>query len=318
MSERLDIAAPRTRAERDAAARTAEAQREHERKVVAEHYENDPEIFSMVLDSRLTYSTGVFERADESLEAAQDRKMAYVARLLDIRPGERVFDAGCGWGSVMLYLAEHTQGSFQGVTLSSKQREELLSRAQKKGVADRVRVDLMHVDEAKLEPESLDAIVFSGSIVHMHDRAGVYARAARALKPGGRLLVSDCFFPKIARGNTESAATHYIFVTALGYCRLLSLSEELALMEDAGLDVLHTQDLTSSYAITLAHWIDNVRKNRDAIEARAPGFARILQAYMTVARLSFAKRTALEYMVLAAKGRAAVAEVPGSPFRPAP
>jgi Fic family protein len=48
---------------------------------------------------------------------------------------------------------------------------------------------------------------------------------------------------------------------------------------------VHTQDLTSSYAVTLGRWIDNVRKNRDAIEAKAPGFARILQAYMTVARL---------------------------------
>ena len=316
MSERLDTSGARTPAEREALARSAEEQREHERRVVAEHYENDPEIFSMVLDSRLTYSTGIYERADESLEVAQDRKMARIAELLDIQPGERVFDAGCGWGSVMLYLAEHTRGTFRGVTLSGRQREVLLARAEQKGVRDRVHVDQRHVDEAELAPESFDVIVFSGSIVHMHDRERVYARAARALRPGGRLLVSDCFFPKVARGNTESAATHYIFVTALGYCRLLSLSEELGLIEDSGLDVIHAQDLSSSYAITLGAWIDNVRANRDAIEAKAPGFARILQAYMTVARLSFAKRTALEYLVLATKGRARVAEVPGSPFRP--
>lgn len=303
----------RTRAEREALIRDAIAQREHERREVAAHYEHDPEIFSMVLDSRLTYSTAIFERADEDLETAQTRKHARIASLLDIQPGERVLDVGCGWGSVMLYLAEHTQGRFHGITLSAKQREVALSRAQQKGVADRVRIDLKHVEELDLGAESVDVIVFSGSIVHMHNREGVHQLVGRVLKPGGRMLISDCYFPRRVRGNTESAATDYIFVRALGYCRLLSLSEELAMIEDAGLDVLDVQDLTSSYVITVAHWIDNVRKNRAKIDAIAPGFARLLQAYMTVGRLSFARRTALEYLILAGKGRARVAEVSGAP-----
>jgi cyclopropane-fatty-acyl-phospholipid synthase len=293
----------RTRAEREATARSAETQREHERRAVAEHYEHNPEIFSMVLDSRLTYSTGIFARPDEDLEAAQDRKMARIASLVDIQPGERVLDIGCGWGSVLLYLAEHTQGHFHGITLSEKQRAVALDRARQKGVDGRVRIDLRHVEELDLGAESVDVIVFSGSIVHMHNREAVHALVGRALRPGGRVLISDCYFPGRSRGDTDSAATDYIFVRALGYCRLLSLSEELALMEGAGLDVRTVEDLTGSYAVTLAHWIDNVRKNRAAIDALAPGFARVLQAYMTVARLSFARRTALEYLILGSKGR---------------
>jgi cyclopropane-fatty-acyl-phospholipid synthase len=125
---------------------------------------------------------------------------------------------------------------------------------------------------------------------------------ARALRPGGRLLISDCYFPVEKRGDRESSATQYIFVEALGYCRLLALAEELQLMERAGLDVLHVEDLTRHYVLTLERWIDNVRKNRRRIEALAPGFSAVLQQYMTVARLSFARRTALEYMVLATKG----------------
>jgi cyclopropane-fatty-acyl-phospholipid synthase len=133
----------------------------------------------------------------------------------------------------------------------------------------------------------------------------------RILRPGGRLLISDCYFPKHVRGNRNSAATDYIFVKALGYCRLLGLSEELALIEQAGLDVLHIEELTSSYVLTLAHWIDSVRRNRTSIEALAPGFSAVLQGYMTVAKLSFDRRTALEYMILAGKGRPRVAAVGG-------
>jgi cyclopropane-fatty-acyl-phospholipid synthase len=136
----------------------------------------------------------------------------------------------------------------------------------------------------------------------MHNREEVYALVARALKPGGRLLVSDCFFPREVRSDRDSSATRYIFFQALGYCRLLSLSEELGLIEGAGLDIAKVEDLTSSYVLTLGCWIENVRRNRARIEELSPGFARILQTYMTIAKLSFARRTALEYMVVATKG----------------
>ncbi|WP_437744950.1 class I SAM-dependent methyltransferase [Sorangium sp. So ce302] len=294
--------APRTRAEREAAVRTPEEQREHERREVAAHYQNDPEIFSMVLDSRLAYATGIFLDPAESLEKAQERKYDWVRRELDIHPGERVLDVGCGWGSNLIYLAEHTGGSFQGVTLSDKQRQEALRRADRAGVASRVRIDLAHIEDIDLAPESLDAVLFVGSIVHMHNRERIHQKIAAALRPGGRLLISDCYFPARARGDRESSATQYIFVEALGYCRLISLAEELGMIEQAGLDVRRVEDLTSSYVHTVARWIDNVRTNRARIDARAPGFSRLLQTYMTVGRLSFARRTALEYMIVATKG----------------
>jgi cyclopropane-fatty-acyl-phospholipid synthase len=137
----------------------------------------------------------------------------------------------------------------------------------------------------------------------MRNREEIYELVGRALRPGGRLLVSDCFFPKQVRGDRGSDATHYIFVRALGYCRLLSLADELGLMEEAGLDVRAVEDLSPSYVLTLDRWISNVRRHRGRIEELAPGFARVLQTYMSVARLSFDRRTALEYLILAVKGR---------------
>jgi cyclopropane-fatty-acyl-phospholipid synthase len=149
----------------------------------------------------------------------------------------------------------------------------------------------------------VDAVLFSGSIVHMRNREKIHQLVAKILRPGGRVLISDCYFPAQVRGDRASAATDYILFKTLGYCLLLNLHEELGLMEKAGLDVLHVQDLTSSYALTLEAWIDKIRRNRQQIDAIDPGFATVLQAYMTVAKLSFARRTALEYMILAIKGR---------------
>jgi cyclopropane-fatty-acyl-phospholipid synthase len=289
-------------AEVEAAVRTPQAQREYERARVAEHYEHNPEIFSMVLDRGLAYATGIYLKASDDLETAQQRKYDYVRRLLALQPGERLLDIGCGWGSNMLYLAANTEATFRGITLSNEQRLELLRRAKARGLDSRVKIDVCHVEDLGLPDESVDAVLFSGSIVHMRNRSDIHRMVSRILKPGGRVLISDCYFPSQLRGDRASNATDYIFYKTLGYCLLLNLHEELRLMEAEGLDIVHVQDLTSSYARTLSAWIDNIRRNRAAIERIDPGFASVLQAYMTVAQLSFARRTALEYMILATKG----------------
>ncbi len=289
-------------AERQAARRSALAQREFERQQVAAHYQESPEVFSLVLDSALTYSTGIYLRPGEDLETAQRRKFEHVASLLSIEPGERVLDVGCGWGSNLLYLAAHSEGLFHGITLSAKQAEELLRRARERGLEDRVCVDVCHVEDLDFAADSFDAVLFSGSIVHMRNREEIHRDVARMLRPGGRLLISDCYFPGELRGDRASQATDYIFYQTLGYCLLLNLHQELGLIEQAGLDVFYVRDLTRSYVRTLEAWIDNIRRNRDDIERLAPGFAAVLQGYMTVAKLSFQRRTALEYLILAVKG----------------
>lgn len=295
------MTSPDTALEREASRRGKAPQREHERRRVAEHYEHRPEIFELVLDRGLAYATGIFQDDGDDLETAQARKYAFVKSSLGILRGHSVLDVGCGWGSNLLYLAEHTDGQFHGITLSAKQRDVALARAKVLGVSGRVRVDVCHVEDLALEPESLDAALFVGSIVHMHNREDIHRRIGAALRPGGRLLISDCFFPSERRGDRDSAASQYIFVEALGYCRLLHLSEELALIEEAGVDVVKVANLTDSYVNTLGCWIDNVRKHRERIDELSPGFSQLLQTYMTIAKLSFSRRSALEYMIVARK-----------------
>ena len=82
-----------TALERDARRRSSDGQREFERQKVAAHYEHNADIFSLVLDSHLTYSTGIFRSTVDDLETAQKRKFEHVRKLLRIRPGEEVFDA---------------------------------------------------------------------------------------------------------------------------------------------------------------------------------------------------------------------------------
>jgi cyclopropane-fatty-acyl-phospholipid synthase len=277
------------------------AQTEYERIHVPVHYDHEAAIFKMVLDERMAYSTGIWASPDDTLQVAQNRKYASIAARLQLKPGERALDVGCGWGSVLLYLAQNTQATFDAVTLSHRQRAELLERAEKWGVKDRLNVQLTHFEDFPLQPESYDAIYFVGSIVHMEHREAIIARCAQALKPGGRFFISDCYFPEESRGDRDSRANHYILYEVLGFCLLRKLNEELRDLEKNGLDVLHLQYLNDSYVKTLAAWIDRIRANRKKIEELSPGFAHTLQSYMTVALRSFHMRSALEYMILAHK-----------------
>lgn len=285
--------------EQEAEQRKNEAQRAFEREQVAAHYEHDVEIFKRVLDSQLTYSTGIFCHADDDLETAQTRKFDRLGELLNLTSGEVVLDVGCGWGSVLLALAERSEARFIGVTLSSAQRTEAIRRARQRGYDQRIEILHTHLEDLRLPPASFDAVIFSGSIVHMHHREVIHRQVAHLLRPGGRLLISDCYFPRRTSGPRDSRATQFILGDTLGYCRLIHLSEELAMIESAGLDIRSVEDLTDSYARTVAFWIDNIRRHRAEIDARAPGFAHRLQAYMTVGKASFALRRALEYLVLA-------------------
>ncbi len=281
---------------------TSREQIDLERRRVAEHYEHDPEIFRMVLGARRAYSTAIWSQADDTLDTAQERKCQSIAARLSLAPGERVLDVGCGWGSVLLYLAKkHPEVSFDALTLSQKQRDEVSRLAIEGGVSEKIRLILEHFETAPLTEGSYDAIYFVGSIVHMKHREAVLSRAAKLLKPGGRLFISDCYFPVQERGDRDSRANRYILHEVLGYCQLRPLSEELLDIERNGLDILHVQDLTASYVKTVDAWIDNIRKHRAEINARAPGFAHILQSYITVGRRSFHQRTALEYMLVAQK-----------------
>ena len=92
------------------------------RRNVAHQYDLTDELFETFLDPRRQYSCAYFHRPDDSLETAQETKLARLAAKLNLRPGHRVLDIGCGWGGLAMAMTECRENlSVTGITLSERQ-----------------------------------------------------------------------------------------------------------------------------------------------------------------------------------------------------
>ena len=133
-------------------------------KNVAHHYDIGNELYKLFLDKNLLYSCAYFRSDDDSLEEAQRNKLRLIAAKLDLKPGQRVLDIGCGWGDMALYLAQLEEVEVLGVTLSKEQQELASERARKMGLADRVRFELKDYRDVE---GTFDRIVSVGMFEHV-------------------------------------------------------------------------------------------------------------------------------------------------------
>ena len=133
---------------------------------------------------RMTYSSAVFEKGD-TLEQAQARKLRLLLDRLDLKPGQRLLEIGCGWGSLAEIAAREYGVHVTGLTLSTEQKAYAEQRMRKAGLADKVEIRL--ADYRELD-EQFDAV----ASVEMVEAVGqeywddYLAAIARALPPGGR------------------------------------------------------------------------------------------------------------------------------------
>lgn len=113
------------------------------RRNIAAHYDLGNAFYSQWLDPTMTYSSGVFERADMSLEDAQRAKWRRMAETLDLKPGHRVLEIGCGWAGFAMFAAREYGCHVTGITLSHEQYAYAKNAVSKAGLSDRVDIRLV-------------------------------------------------------------------------------------------------------------------------------------------------------------------------------
>lgn len=258
-----------------------------------QHYDLDPEIFGLFLDPLRKYSSALYESEQDTLERAQLRKLDFVAERLGLTGGERVIDIGCGWGALLLFLAERYGCTVVGVTPSPRQRDFILRRAEELAVADRVSIDLGHFERLDPGAPRFDAAAMLGSIVHMPDLAGVFLRCHRLLRRGAALYVSEsCFRNAAARAEFDKrAGTQFVRDAIFGWGDMRPLSTLVRAAEEAGFSIAGVDDLTAHYRRTIDDWLANVHANRADLDGITPGLADRLTRYLQVANAGWGYTT---------------------------
>ncbi|MFU8833083.1 MAG: class I SAM-dependent methyltransferase, partial [Wenzhouxiangella sp.] len=145
------------------------------------HYDAGNDLFERMLDRRMVYSCGYWRSAD-CLDDAQEAKLDLICRKLDLQPGQRLLDIGCGWGSLAQYAAEVYGVEVVGVTVSREQA--MLARERCAGLP--VDIRLCDYREFRDIDESFDHVASVGMVEHVGSRNyATYMKVAeRCLKPG--------------------------------------------------------------------------------------------------------------------------------------
>ena len=251
---------------------------------VRHHYDVSNEYFATFLDPTMTYSCAIFSRGARTLEEAQWVKRELVCTKLNLQPGERVLDVGCGWGAFAIHAAKEHGVHVTGITLSEPQAELARQRAAEHGVAD--QIDIRVMDWRELQAEPFDAISSIGMVEHVGSgNIDNYAVALRNfLKPGGRLLNHG--IGRLRWNDPEAGpfSERYVFPDGAP----LHVSRILTAVERAGLEPTHVEGFRMDYAETLRHWADNFDKNLDrAIELGGEERVRVWRLYLRTARRGF-------------------------------
>ena len=269
-----------------------------DRQAVTHHYNVSNRFYEMVLGPSMTYSCAVFASPEDTLEQAQARKIDLVARKLNLQPGARLLDIGCGWGAMGIHAARHYDARVVGVTLSEPQQRYATEQARLAGVSD--LVDFRVQDFRDINDEPFDAISSIGMSEHVGRKSlPSYAQIIwDLLRPGGRFLnhaigkpVSFDDDPQPSRASEFNRQMQI----ALGMrgpsktgSQLHEVGTMVSLFQSHGFEVRHLESLREHYALTLRRWVDNLVKRFDeATDEVGAQRARVWRLYMAGSAFGF-------------------------------
>ena len=268
---------------------------------VAHHYDLSATLYDHVLDADRQYSMAYYTDPSNSLEQAQADKKAHIAAKLAIAPGMKVLDIGCGWGGMALYLHAKTGAEVLGVTLSEEQLKIARERAEKAGVADKVKFELI---DYRHVTGQFDRIVSVGMFEHVgtaHYRT--FFRKCRELLNDEGVMLLHTIGRAGGPGVTDAFTAKYIFPG--GY--IPALSEIVRGHEGMRIFLTDVEVLRLHYAYTLQAWYDRATAARAEIVALYDeSFFRMWTFYLAGSLTAFRNGGLVNYQLQYSRSRTAL------------
>jgi cyclopropane-fatty-acyl-phospholipid synthase len=243
------------------------------------HYDRGNDLFKAMLGKYMVYSCGYWANAN-NLDDAQEAKLDLICRKLQLKPGMRVLDIGCGWGEALKFAAERYGVEGVGITVSNEQAE--LARELCQGLPIEIRLqDYRDVDEP------FDAIMSIGMFEHVGGKnyREYFEVSRRCLKDDGLFLL-HCIGTNQAPGRPDPWIEKYIFPNSM----IPAASQVAATLE--GLFVVEDwHNFGADYDHTLTAWRANFDAAWPTLSARYDErFRRMWRFYLSVSTAVFRSR----------------------------
>ncbi len=256
--------------------------RSRERKVIDEHYELGTDFFRSWLDENMQYTCGFWKDAT-TLDEAQLSKMRLIGEKLNLRPGMRVLDIGCGWGGLGRFLIREYGVDVTGVTISETQAQFCRDAA----VAENMKESFEVVEKSYRDVSGKwDRITVVGMLEHVGPKnySHFFDRCYRSLTDNGLMLlhvIGSNMSQEILR---DEWTTKYIFAngTLPSIAQIAKTVEKKLVIEDL-------QNCGPDYDRTLMAWYDNFQKVKGDLDLH-PTFIRMWEFFLLYSAAGFRER----------------------------
>ncbi len=256
------------------------------------HYDIGNDLFSRMLDRRMIYSCAYWKDAT-TLDEAQEAKLDLVCRKLELRPGMRVLDIGCGWGGTARFAAERYHVGVLGITVS----EEQVKHAQR--LCDGLDVEIRLQDYRALAG-SFDRVLSLGMFEHVgYKNYGRFMRVVRGCLAGDGLFLLHTIGSRVSVARADPWTERYIFPNSV-----LPSAKQIAAAVEGKFVIEDWHNLGADYDTTLMHWHQNFERHwtelRDRYDER---FHRMWRYFLLSSAGSFrARENQLWQLVLSPTG----------------
>jgi len=240
--------------------------KERDRAAIQYHYDVSNAFYQLWLDQRMVYSCAYFEHGDEDLDTAQLKKIDHILRKIQLQPGQRLLDIGCGWGALVIRAAQAFGAHCVGVTLSQQQFELATERVAAAGLSDRIEIRLQDYRDVT---GSFDRITSVGMFEHVGRKnlPAYFSRINQLLADDGVALNHGITSTDPDSGDTALGASDFIDRYVFPQGELPHIALVLDSMQRGGLEALDVESLRRHYARTLHLWASRYEEQSAQVRA---------------------------------------------------